>query len=156
MNEFNMKKLPHADRRFGNKAANLSVLMKKGFAVPRGFAVNLGESLPLDTANKEKLKHFIEAHTKTGEVYVVRSSATVEDSPNSSFAGQFESFLNRTGTDQIIAALEKVAKSPLNTNMKAYSKKNTSDPSPIRMSMIVQRQITPIFSGVLFTKNPVT
>ncbi|MEA1885233.1 MAG: PEP/pyruvate-binding domain-containing protein [Thermotogota bacterium] len=85
----------------------------------------------------------------------VYSSADAEDSPKSSYAGQFESVLNLKGSDQILSALETVAKSVLSVNVNTYSEKMNLGRSVINMSMIVQRQISPVFSGVLFTKNPV-
>ncbi len=156
MTELKLKKLPLADQRFGNKTANLSLLMKKGFEVPQGFALSLIDSFPFGSELRAKLQDLIETHIDEGTVYVVRSSANIEDSSDRSYAGQFESVLNVKGSDKILSAVETVAKSILNDNIKAYRNKDSIEQPSIQMSMIVQQQITPEFSGVLFTKNPVT
>jgi len=155
MDAFLLKRLSQADQRFGNKARNLSFLIKKGFTVPEGLVVQFKHSMPLDAKNTARLREQLESLTDVRSLYVVRSSANVEDSSDRSFAGQFETVLNLSGADQILSALEKVAGSALNTNVNAYYKKSRADATPVSMSMIVQRQITPLFSGVLFTKNPV-
>src|SRR6056297_1186903 len=122
MTDIKLKMLSQADRDFGNKAVNLSLLMKKGFEVPQGFAVKHSESFPLRLKQREKLRNLIHSHIDEEAVYVVRSSANIEDSTERSFAGQFESVLNLQGTDEILSALEEVAKSFLNGNIDAYSK----------------------------------
>ena len=80
MTELKLKKLPLADQRFGNKTANLSLPMKKGFEVPQGFALSLIDSFPFGSELRAKLQDLIETHIDEGTVYVVRSSANIEDS----------------------------------------------------------------------------
>jgi len=78
----------------GNKAWNLIRLFKYGFRVPKFFVVT---TTVFNSTSYYKEEEILENFDKLGSLHVaVRSSATCEDTENSSFAGQFESHLSVT------------------------------------------------------------
>jgi len=85
----------------------------------------------------------------------VRSSATAEDLPEASFAGQHDSYLNVTGAAAVCAAVRRCWGSLWNPEALAYRLRqgvNAADPA---MAVVVQRMIAADCAGVLFTANPV-
>jgi len=86
--------------------------------------------------------------------FAVRSSAISEDSVAASFAGQLDSYLNVNNLEEIKASIKKCWASYYNTRAIIYRiEKNMIEEEP-RMSVILQQMISPIFSGVMFTKSP--
>ena len=83
----------------------------------------------------------------------VRSSATAEDLPDASFAGQQETFLNVTGIDNLIAALHQVYASLFNDRAIAYRVHQGFDHSQVALSVGVQHMVRSDIgsSGVVFT-----
>ncbi|HYP72950.1 MAG TPA: phosphoenolpyruvate synthase, partial [Microbacterium sp.] len=85
--------------------------------------------------------------------WAVRSSATAEDLPDASFAGQQETFLNIGGVDNIVAAVHEVYASLYNDRAIAYRVHNGFDHFDVALSAGVQRMIRSDVgaSGVMFT-----
>lgn len=82
----------------------------------------------------------------------MRSSATVEDSSKASFAGVFESVTGINSFNDLIEGIERVFKSASSKRVRTYMERmGLSGQS--RMAAIVQREITPEFAGVLFTRS---
>lgn len=100
----------------------------------------------------------VETWAKLGEdhAYAVRSSATAEDLPTASFAGQQETFLNVKGEDQLIEAVKKCCASLFTDRAILYRAKNGLDHRAVFMSVVIQRMILPDKSGIMFTLDPVT
>ena len=88
--------------------------------------------------------------------YAVRSSATAEDLPHASFAGQQDTCLNINGTDAILKHIGKCWASLFTERAVIYRMQNGFDHSKVSVSVIVQRMVFPYASGVLFTADPVT
>lgn len=86
----------------------------------------------------------------------VRSSATAEDMANASFAGQYESFLNIQGFDDVVLRVRDVWASLYSPRAIAYRLQAGIDNRAVRMAVVVQKQLQPDASGVLFTRDPVT
>ncbi len=86
---------------------------------------------------------------------VIRSSATCEDSPLFSFAGQYSSFLNIRGEDNIINAINLCYRSLFSDNAKIYAKINNVQLGHESMAIAVQELAPIITAGVMFTSNPV-
>jgi pyruvate,water dikinase len=89
-----------------------------------------------------------------GEVsWAVRSSATAEDMPDASFAGQQETFLNVTGIDNILLAIKKVFASLYNDRAIAYRVHSSYDHDVVALSAGIQRMVRSDIgsSGVMFT-----
>ncbi|WP_054955181.1 phosphoenolpyruvate synthase [Paenibacillus dakarensis] len=90
------------------------------------------------------------------QTYAVRSSATAEDLPHASFAGQQDSFLNIIGIDAILQHISKCWASLFTERAVIYRIQNGFDHSLVHVSVIVQRMVLPQASGIMFTADPVT
>src|SRR4051812_20839667 len=86
----------------------------------------------------------------------VRSSATAEDLPYASFAGQQDTYLNVVGTDAVIDAVRRCWASLWTDRAVSYRASNGIDHRIVRLAVAVQRMIEPTVSGILFTANPLT
>ena len=86
----------------------------------------------------------------------VRSSATAEDLPDLSFAGQQETYLNVTGADAVVASVRKCWASLWTAQAIAYRHQNGIDQDAVAMSVVVQLMVPSDVSGILFTANPAT
>lgn len=88
--------------------------------------------------------------------YAVRSSATAEDLPHASFAGQQDTYLNIIGKEAILEHISKCWASLFTDRAVIYRMQNGFDHSQVSLSVIVQRMVFPQASGVLFTADPLT
>ncbi|MFE5426312.1 phosphoenolpyruvate synthase [Peribacillus simplex] len=88
--------------------------------------------------------------------YAVRSSATAEDLPHASFAGQQDTYLNIIGVDAIMQHISKCWASLYTDRAVIYRMQNGFDHSQVYLSVIVQRMVFPQASGILFTADPIT
>ncbi|MEW2141916.1 PEP/pyruvate-binding domain-containing protein [Micromonospora vinacea] len=137
----------------GGKAAGLGELIRHGERVPDGFCVTT-EAHRLGVVPTAEV---VAAYQRLGAGPVaVRSSATAEDLPDASFAGQQDTVLNVTGTAELIAAIEKCWASLHGDRATAYRDARGIDHQTVLMAVVVQRMVTPAVAGVLFTANPLT
>ncbi|WP_338448432.1 phosphoenolpyruvate synthase [Niallia oryzisoli] len=90
------------------------------------------------------------------QAYAVRSSATAEDLPLASFAGQQDSFLNIRGQEEILRHVRKCWASLFTDRAVIYRIQNGFDHHNVYLSVVIQRMIFPQASGILFTADPVT
>src|SRR6476620_6561469 len=88
--------------------------------------------------------------------YAVRSSATAEDLPHASFAGQQDTYLNIIGKEAILQHISKCWASLFSDRAVIYRMQNRFDHSQVYLSVIVQRMVFPQASGILFTADPIT
>src|SRR4051812_30834732 len=88
--------------------------------------------------------------------YAVRSSATAEDSPTASFAGQHDTYLNVVGPAAILRHVSRCWASLFTERAATYRLRNGFDHNGIHMAVVVQRMVVPHAAGVLFTADPVT
>jgi rifampicin phosphotransferase len=88
--------------------------------------------------------------------YAVRSSATAEDLPHASFAGQHDSFLNVIGKEAILQHISKCWASLFTDRAVIYRMQKGFDHRQVFLSVIVQKMVFPEASGVLFTADPIT
>lgn len=86
----------------------------------------------------------------------VRSSATAEDLPSQSFAGQYETCLGIKNSDQCIEAIKKCWSSLWTQRAFEYRRKNKIDHLQIDMAVIIQELIPADTAGVIFTADPLT
>ena len=86
----------------------------------------------------------------------VRSSATAEDLPQASFAGQQDTYLNIVGTNALLDAVRRCWSSLWTDRAVFYRASNGIDHRKVRLAVVVQRMVDATASGVLFTANPVT
>ncbi|WP_211749332.1 phosphoenolpyruvate synthase [Paenibacillus sp. Marseille-Q4541] len=88
--------------------------------------------------------------------YAVRSSATAEDLPYASFAGQQDTYLNIIGKEAILQHISKCWASLFTDRAVIYRMRNGFDHSQVYISVIIQRMVFPQVSGILFTADPIT
>jgi rifampicin phosphotransferase len=86
----------------------------------------------------------------------VRSSATAEDLPQASFAGQQDTYLNVVGVESVLDAVRRCWASLWTDRAVSYRATNGIDPHSVRLAVAVQRMVEASVAGVLFTANPVT
>ena len=88
--------------------------------------------------------------------YAVRSSATAEDLPHASFAGQQDTYLNIIGKEAILQHISKCWASLFTDRAVIYRMQNRFDHSQVYISVIVQKMVFPQASGIIFTADPMT
>ncbi|MBV9265794.1 MAG: hypothetical protein JO061_06470, partial [Acidobacteriaceae bacterium] len=86
----------------------------------------------------------------------VRSSATAEDSPEMSFAGQHDTYLNVRGADSVLDAVKRCWASLWTTRAICYRARQSIRPEDISLAVVVQELVPAEVAGVLFTANPLT
>jgi pyruvate,water dikinase len=100
----------------------------------------------------------LDAFAKLGteHAYAVRSSATAEDLPGASFAGQQDTYLNVIGPDALLDRMRACWASLFTDRAIAYRAKNNFDHRKVHLSVVVQRLIRPSTAGIMFSADPVT
>ncbi|MFF4968460.1 rifamycin-inactivating phosphotransferase [Streptomyces sp. NPDC001037] len=88
--------------------------------------------------------------------YAVRSSATAEDLPTASFAGQQDTYLNVVGPAAVLRHVSRCWASLFTERAVGYRRRNGIDDRAVHMAVVVQRMVFPQVSGVLFTADPVS
>jgi phosphohistidine swiveling domain-containing protein len=91
-----------------------------------------------------------------GVPVAVRSSATAEDLPFASFAGQQDTYLNVIGAVALLEAVRKCWASLWTDRAVAYRASRNIDPATVALAVVVQRMVDAEAAGVMFTANPVT
>jgi rifampicin phosphotransferase len=86
----------------------------------------------------------------------VRSSATAEDLPFASFAGQQDTYLNVVGVEAVLGAVQRCWASLWTERAVSYRESLGLDQSSVKLAVVVQRMIESSVAGVLFTANPLT
>jgi pyruvate,water dikinase len=86
----------------------------------------------------------------------VRSSATAEDLPTASFAGQQDTYLNVVGPAAILQHVSRCWASLFTERAVTYRLRNGIDHRKVQMAVVVQRMVFPRASGILFTADPIT
>ncbi|MFN2556938.1 MAG: PEP/pyruvate-binding domain-containing protein [Nitriliruptorales bacterium] len=159
----------------GGKAANLGEMLRAGFPVPAGFVVTTAayerfvarnglqnrdavpevfEGAPIPSEVEREL---LAAYRDLGEGPVaVRSSATAEDLPEASFAGQQDTFLNVVGAQALMAAVRGCWASLWTGRAIAYRRRLGIDHACVSMAVVVQRMVAAEAAGVMFTADPVS
>ncbi|WP_437654617.1 rifamycin-inactivating phosphotransferase [Sorangium sp. So ce1182] len=91
-----------------------------------------------------------------GDAYAVRSSATAEDLPGASFAGQQDTYLNVIGTQAILQHVRRCWASLFTDRAVTYRIQHGFDHRKVHMAVVVQKMVFPQASGILFTADPIT
>ncbi|MDR3583807.1 MAG: phosphoenolpyruvate synthase [Desulfosporosinus sp.] len=102
--------------------------------------------------------NILEAWRVTGEekAYAVRSSATAEDLPTVSFAGQQDTYLNVLGQEQLLKAVQNCWASLFTDRAISYRAKNGFKHRLVLLSVVVQQMVFPEVAGIMFTSDPIT
>lgn len=112
----------------------------------------LNTPMPQETAEEIK-----KAYRKLGQGLVaVRSSATAEDLPEASFAGQQSTFLNVEGEDNVVAAVQKCWASLFEPRAIYYREQQGFDQLSVGIAVPIQKMVQSSASGVIFTLEPIT
>ncbi|MBD2504315.1 glycerol-3-phosphate acyltransferase [Anabaena azotica] len=129
----------------GQKAATLSQIKRWGYQVPKGWVLVPGN-------DPERLLQFLQPSELSP--LVVRSSAIGEDSEQASAAGQYVTVLNVTNYQQLQQAITEVRESYNNPSAVQY-RRDRGLPDTA-MSVLIQQQIQSAYSGVAFSRDPIT
>ncbi|MEV0334428.1 rifamycin-inactivating phosphotransferase [Nocardia sp. NPDC050717] len=113
------------------------------------------EELPVPDAVAAEIRA---AHARLGadDAYAVRSSATAEDLPTASFAGQQDSYLNVVGAAAILDHVRRCWGSLFTERAITYRLRNGFDSGTIRMAVVVQRMVFARTAGIMVTADPVS
>jgi len=131
-----------ADNREG--ISEISAKIRKlieGLAVPQGI-------------ENEITRHL--AQLGENNAYAVRSSATAEDLPTASFAGQQDTYLNILGKDDIVQHISKCWASLFTDRAVTYRIQNGFDHRKVHLAVVIQKMVFPQAAGILFTADPIT
>lgn len=160
----------------GGKAAGLQRLQAAGVRVPdfavvpadafAGLLVDVGTSaldwevgrsrlgaFELPKSDRARLRELLRQWEFPAQPVVVRSSVTDEDGQHSAFAGLMDSFLNLTTEEAVLAAIGRCAASAYSERAEVYRQQKGLT-LVIRPAVIIQRQVTPVASGVMFSTFP--
>lgn len=167
----------------GGKAANLGELIRAGFDVPPGFCITteayrlavrgtavedgtitdaaaaraavLGASFPESVSDAVR-ETYARLESGADRPVAVRSSATAEDLPDASFAGQQDTYLDVVGIDDVLDAVQRCWASLWTDRAVAYRAARGIDGAGVALAVVVQRMVDAESAGVLFTADPVT
>lgn len=127
-----------------NKIAELSAEIRKtiaGITIPQDIIEEITDQLSTLGANNG---------------YAVRSSATAEDLPTASFAGQQDTYLNCVGTEAILNHISQCWASLFTERAVIYRLQNGFDHRKVQLAVVVQQMVFPQVAGIVFTADPVT
>jgi len=153
-------------RQFGGKAAGLAGLAAAGLPVAPGFAVSAsayrafraGSGMPsaVAFAITSAYQRLCDSLGLRDVPVAVRSSATAEDSAATSFAGEFDTYVDITGAADIIAHVQRCWESLSTPRARSYAHTNGVDPDTLEMAVVIQKMVRATAAGVMFTISPVT
>src|SRR6266566_5371037 len=126
--------LEEASRQIGRLFANSVMPDEIAEAIRRAYAELGGDDLPV----------------------AVRSSATAEDLPELSFAGQQETYLNMHGAAMVLEAVKRCWASLWTARAIDYRARHGIAPQDVSLAVVVQQLVTADAAGILFTANPLT
>ncbi|MEH1943341.1 MAG: glycerol-3-phosphate acyltransferase [Nostoc sp.] len=129
----------------GAKAATLSQIKRWGYPVPKGWVL-----APID--DPQLLTEFLQPSELSP--LVVRSSAIGEDSEQASAAGQYETVLNVTSPEALQSAIAQVQASYNQPSAVQYRRDRGLNDSA--MAVLIQQQVQSVYSGVAFSRDPIT
>lgn len=109
--------------------------------------------IPFDVV--EAVAHYL-SRFGNEHAYAVRSSATAEDLPYASFAGQQDTYLNIIGKEAILQHVRKCWASLFTDRAVIYRMQNGFEHSQVSICVVIQRMVFPQASGILFTADPIT
>lgn len=156
--------LPEHVAEVGGKAAGLGSLLRAGQRVPASFVVTTAayrdfvRSRPhrMSTAVREAIaRAYSSLSERSGRdvTVAVRSSATVEDAAEASWAGQFQTFLGISGADEVLASVEQCWIDAMAPHVGAYRADRRVDGDG-GVAVIVQELVDARISGVMFSQHP--
>lgn len=115
--------------------------------------VIMAVEIPSDVV--EAVTHYL-SRFGNEHAYAVRSSATAEDLPYASFAGQQDTYLNIIGEEAVLQHVRKCWASLFTERAVTYRMQNGFEHNQVSICVVVQKMVFPEASGILFTADPVT
>jgi len=115
----------------------------------------LGEA-PMPPAVSEAILSAWKQASGSAGTWAVRSSATAEDLPDASFAGQQDTYLNVRGPEALLDAVRRCWASLFTDRAVLYRARSHFGHREVKLSVVVQRMVLPEVSGILFTADPVS
>lgn len=115
--------------------------------------VIMAVQIPSDVV--EAVAHYL-SRFGNEHAYAVRSSATAEDLPYASFAGQQDTYLNIIGKEAILQHVRKCWASLFTERAVMYRVQNGFEHNQVSICVVVQKMVFPEASGILFTADPIT
>lgn len=136
----------------------LSHLEADDRAAITALSTEIRDAIEKCTIPEDMAAEIFHSHAALGEdgAYAIRSSATAEDLPTASFAGQQDSYLNIVGSAAILEHVSRCWGSLFTERAVTYRLRNGIDHRTVHMAVVVQRMVPAHASGVLFTADPVT
>jgi pyruvate,water dikinase len=113
------------------------------------------EETPVPKHIEAEITRHLEQLSKTN-AYAIRSSATAEDLPTASFAGQHDTYLNIIGNEAVLKCIARCWASLFTERAIIYRLQNGFDHRKIYLSVVIQKMIFPEAAGVMFTADPIT
>jgi len=107
-----------------------------------------------DSGIKDRSAHYILKKSPEAPFVAVRSSATTEDLPEASFAGQQDTFLNVKGSSELLTNIKKCFSSLFTPRATYYRNKKKFRHEQASLAVIIQKMIDSDKSGVIFSKDP--
>jgi pyruvate,water dikinase len=111
---------------------------------------------PMPDAIRDEIRNAYGRMSESDLVVAVRSSATAEDLPDASFAGQQETYLNIRGEKNLLSAVQKCWASLYGARAIYYRAKQGFDDRSVNIAVVVQELVNAEKAGVMFTSHPVT
>ncbi len=115
--------------------------------------VIMAVQIPSDVV--EAVAHYL-SRFGNEHAYAVRSSATAEDLPYASFAGQQDTYLNIIGKEAILQHVRKCWASLFTERAVMYRMQNGFEHNQVSICVVVQKMVFPEASGIMFTADPIT
>ncbi|MBD2364418.1 glycerol-3-phosphate acyltransferase [Anabaena minutissima FACHB-250] len=129
----------------GQKASTLSQIKRWGYSVPKGWVLVPGD-------DPEKLLNFLQPSDLSP--LVVRSSAIGEDSEQASAAGQYQTLLHVTSKEQLQQAIT-IVRDSYDYSAAVQYRRDRGLPDSA-MAVLIQQQVQSAYSGVAFSRDPIT
>ena len=142
----------------GDRVDRLSRVKPDDREAIRTVSAEIREALEGITLPEDLASAVTRALARFGEhtAYAVRSSATAEDLPTASFAGQYDTYLNVVGPAAILRHVTRCWASLFTERAVAYRLRNGFDHRDVRMAVVVQQMVFAQVAGIMFTADPVT
>jgi len=142
-------------RKLLDQLGDLKVRDRKGIGATSAQIRSMIEEIAIPKHINDEIVRSLE---KLGErnAYAVRSSATAEDLPTASFAGQQDTYLNVRGKEAILKYISKCWASMFSDRAITYRLQNGFDHRKVYLSVVIQKMIFPDVSGIMFTADPVS
>ncbi|WP_184549458.1 phosphoenolpyruvate synthase [Mucilaginibacter sp. FT3.2] len=152
------KKITGNNREFNGLLDDLTRLKAEERGNIRKISAKIRGAIERVPISKDIAEEVAEYLSRFGEkdAFAVRSSATAEDLPTASFAGQQDTYLNIIGKEAILKHISKCWASLFTDRAVIYRLQNCFDHRNVQLSVVVQQMVFPRAAGILFTADPVT